>query len=213
MGHIVDYSGNIERHGPIDAEIPFRGKKRRAETPKKLCTALMDETLEFEGMTYRKGDTCGYSNLLSAKRCKVCGALFISENEDGSYVMRSRAQVLKAKSEETYTVGSVLFEPYAKNGVNMIKMLLYDEYMGLIHTDYICIEHTGAAKNQAVAKIMALLKDKKNYYEFGKFSGGVCVKSLLFLLGDEFYSKYFKTIKSVTLVQDGRYKRVLGLGF
>jgi hypothetical protein len=216
MGHIIDYSGNIERHGPIDAEIPIRGKKRRAETPKKLCTALMDETIEFEGMTYRKGDTCGYPNLLSAKKCKCCGALFISVNDEGSYIMRTKAQVLKANQDatmETFDVASIYFESGEILGVPTVKMIFYDDYDELIHAHHIKIEHSGQWKNQAVAEIMSMLKNKRDFYEWGKFQNGVCVKSLLFMLGDEYRDKYFNLPKSIKLLQTGRYKHLVSWSF
>lgn len=215
MAYIWDVGTNIARLGPIDALTPPAKKTRSGDVPKKPCIAIMGETIEFEGLIYRKGDECGYANLLSAKKCKVCGALYIS-GDDGNYSMQSKAQVLKAKQDasiETFDVSSVYFEEYVKDGVSMIKMLLYDEYVSLIHTDYICIEHTGVAKNIATGKIMALLKDKKSYYEMGKHPGGVCVKTLLFLLGDEYYDKYFKAIKQVTLMQDGRFKKLISWSF
>ena len=107
----------------------------------------------------------------------------------------------------------MFFEQHVKEGVSILKMLFYDEYVSLIHTEFICIEHTGTAKNIAVGKIMSLLKDKKSYYEMGKHPGGVCVKTLLFLFGDEYYDKYFKRVKQVTLVRDGRFKRLVSWGF
>jgi DNA repair protein RadD len=215
FGFLADYGSNAERFGPIDALKPPK-PPREGECPRKPCLAIIEETIEFEGLTYRKGDECQYPNILSAKKCKCCGAVFISDNETGLYSMKTQAQILAAKQEattETIEVASVYFESALskKDGTPMIKIIMYDEFVSLICTDYICINHTGSAKGLATAKIMALLKDKKSFYHIGKFEGGVNVKNMLFLF-ENYYSEYFRLIKTVTLQQDGRFKKIVSYG-
>jgi superfamily II DNA or RNA helicase len=219
-GYLIDYGTNLERltTGGIEDIIVPKAKKRRGDTPKKPCTAIIETPVMYEDLHYRVGDVCGYPNLLSAKKCRVCGAEFISEGEDGKYSMRTKAQALALKQTVmTYEVevGSVIFsgEISNKTGIPMIKISLYDAESGHIANDYLCIEHTGQAKNLAIAKVMSLLVDKKSFYQISKFEGGVCVKSVLFLMGNEYYDKYFKRIKTVVITQDGRFNKVVSWGF
>jgi hypothetical protein len=58
-----------------------------------------------------------------------------------------------------------------------------------------------------------MLIDKQDFYRMQQFSGGMNAKSLLFLFGDEYYDKYFKTIKSISLVRDGRFKKLVSWKF
>lgn len=219
IGYVLDFGGNIERHGPIDETNPPRTKKRRADAPKKPCTAIIETPVMYEDLHYRVGDVCGYPNPLSARRCRVCDAEFISEGSEGKYRMRSRAQLLsekqaaKDKAAEmafTYEVKSVFFEEaISKNsGIKMIKMSFYGEDSEFLANDYLCLNHTGIAKHISIAKVMSLLIDKKSFYQIGKHPGGVCVKSVLFLLGEEYFNQFFKQIKTVTIAREGCFDKV-----
>jgi len=90
----------------------------------------------------------------------------------------------------------------------MVKMSFYDEVGNHLANDYLCIENTGQAKNLATAKIMDMLKNKRDYYQMSKFEGGVNVKSVLFLLGEEYFDKFFKQIKTVTVAKEKGFDKV-----
>jgi hypothetical protein len=60
---------------------------------------------------------------------------------------------------------------------------------------------------------MSMLKNKRDFYEWGRFQNRVCVKSLLFMLGDEYRDRYFTMPKSIKLLQTGRYKHLVSWGF
>jgi len=218
IGKIWDYGSNIERLGGIDdIKIP-KTKKRKSDPPRKTCLAIIDETIIFDGLTYHAGQECAYPNLLSAKRCKVCGAEFISEGEEGLYTMRTKAEALAKKAAEmafTYEVSKVLFDEAIskKSVIKMIKMAFYDEAGNHLANDYLCIEHTGQAKNLATAKIMDMLKNKRDYYQMSKFEGGVNVKSVLFLLGEEYFERFFKQIKTVTVAKEKGFDKVRSWGY
>lgn len=203
-GYLIDYGTNIERltHGGIESiKIPVVGEKKE-KIPTKECTAV------------NEGVYCGEQNNLSAKKCKKCKAEFISESEDGNYSMRTRAEALKAKQEETfdYDVHEVYFEHYQKDETPILKMLFYDEHVSLLHTEYICLNHSGSARGLAIAKIQSLLKNKKDYYQISQFEDGVCVKSVLFLLQNR-YQQFFKPIKKITLQKDGRFNKLISWEF
>ena len=203
-GYLIDYGTNIERltHGGIEnIKIPVVNQKAE-KTPTKECTAI------------NEGVYCGEQNNLSAKRCKKCKAEFISESEDGNYSMRTRAEALKAKQEETfdYDVHDVYFECYYKDETPILKMLFYDENVSLLHTEYICLNHSGSARGLAIAKIQSLLKNKRDWYQIGKFEGGHNVKNMLFLF-ENYYDQYFKRVKKITLQKDGRFNKLISWEF
>jgi len=202
FGFLADYGGNVERFGPIDNLIPPKVPEKKGTAPTKECTAI------------NEGVYCGEQNNLSAKRCKKCKAEFINESEDGLYQMRTRAEALKAKQEETfsYDVQDVYFEHYQKDETPILKMLFYDEHVSLLHTEYICLNHSGSARGLAIAKIQSLLKNKKDYYQISQFEDGVCVKSVLFLLQNR-YQQFFKPIKKITLQKDGRFNKLISWEF
>jgi DNA repair protein RadD len=208
-GYLLDYGTNVSRFGPIDNLTPPEPPKN-GEAPKKICTAILDENVDFEGVTYLAGNSCNYLNNLSARKCKKCEALFISDNEEGKYSMRTKAQVLALEQEKkrfTYDVESVLFERHQKGDVAMIKMLFYDKYE-LLHTEYICIEHTGSARGLAIAKLKSLMKNpRQDWYQIGKFEGSHNVKNMLFLL-ENYYDQYFKCVKAITIIKEGRFNKL-----
>jgi hypothetical protein len=89
-----------------------------------------------------------------------------------------------------------------------IKINFYDEFMGHIANDILWFKESGGPADRTTAAIMSMLIDKKKYSDIAKFKGGVCVKSVMFLFGEEYYTKFFKTIRSVTVIDEGRFKKV-----
>ena len=215
-GWLIDYGTNIERltTGGIENIIVPRVKKKRGDAPKKICLAIIEEPVSYDGVDYKRGDACNYLNILTAKKCKVCGAEFISESEDGLYTMRTKSQALALKQEslkETIPVKDVLFElAYSKKDQTpMIKILFYDEYDSHIINTYMCLDHQGQAKGLATAQLMSLMKDKKNYYQLAKVTGGTSVKAVLYLF-EYNYDDFFKRVKTVTVTEKGRFKELVG---
>lgn len=218
LGYVLCYGGNIDRHGPIDATIPPKNKKRTGDAPKKICLAIMEETKEFEGLTYKKGNDCGYPNLLSAKKCKVCGAEFISDNETGLYTMKTKGQILAEKRDSetiTYNVSSATFEKTysSKDSTPMIKIRFYndDEFL---HHHYLCLDHNGLAKNQATKMLMSMMKNPADYPLLTMSDGGVCVENIMLLLDNpDLYDRYFNRFSSITLAPNGRFKEMKSCNF
>ena len=220
-GYVIDYAGNLERHGPVDnVNIP-KPKKRKSEAPKKLCLAALEENIEFEGIKYKKGQPCNYANLLSAKKCKKCGAEFISETDDGPYQMRTKAQALQMKIDaETYTyeIDKVYYEQtYSrKDSTPMIKARFYDEDVNHIHDHYLCLSHKGYARDNSIKMLMSMLKNPADYSEISQFEGGVNVENVLMLLeNDEYREQYFKKIKAITLAPQvgGKFKELKNISY
>jgi DNA repair protein RadD len=202
---LIDYGTNCERLGNIDNIIVPKPKKRIGDAPKKLCTARLDENIEFEGIKYKKGQDCNYANLLSAKKCKKCSAEFISINEDGAYKMQTKQQALQAKIDfDTfeYNVDKVYYEKAfsRKDNTSMIKCRFYDEDVNHIHDSYLTLSHKGFARDNAIKMLISMLKNPSDYSDIAQFEGGINVDNVLLLLENEEYKeRYFKRVKSITL--------------
>jgi len=212
IGFVIDYAGNIDEHGSIDGEIPAKNRKRAGEIPKKACIAIVEETTEFEGLIYRKGDVCNYSNILSAKKCKVCHAEFVTDSETGKYVMRTRGEILKAKVDaETYTyeVARVTFEKaYSKKDqTEMIKLNFIDESGLIMHNYYLCLNHQGYARHKCITHLLQMMKKPEDFPLIASAPGGVNVENILLLFNNA-YDKYFKQFETITLAPNGKYKEL-----
>ena len=217
IGFVIDYAGNIDEHGSIDGEIPAKNRRRAGEIPRKSCIAIVEETKEFEGLVYRKGDVCGYSNILSAKKCKVCHAEFVTDTETGRYVMRTKGEILKAKIDaETYTyeVARVTFEKaYSKKDqTEMIKLSFIDESGLIMHNHYMCLSHTGYARHKSVGHLVKMMINPEDFPLIASAPGGVNVENVLLLFNNA-YSKYFKEFDTITLAPNGKYKELKGWQF
>jgi len=217
LGYVLCFGGNIDRHGPIDATIAPKNKKRVGDAPRKSCIAIVEETTEFEDLVYRKGDVCGYSNILSAKKCKVCHAEFVTDSETGKYVMRTSGEILKAKIDaETYNydVSRVTFEKaYSKKDqTEMIKLNFIDESGFIFHNYYLCLNHQGYARHKCITHLLQMMKAPENYPLIASAPGGVNVENVLLLFSNA-YDKYFKRFETITLAPSGKYKELKGWQF
>ena len=169
-------------------------------------------------MTHHKGQQCGYDNILSAKKCKCCGAHFITESENGLYSMRSQADILKAKQDEktqVHEVGNIGFEivESRNTGIEMIKMIFMTEDYEVIHNHLMCLNHKGIAGDIAKRFLMRLFKNPKDYYKLGAV--GVNVTNIHPLL-DEHYNTFFKKVVEVTIrpqKDNAKYMEVKSLRF
>lgn len=201
-GFLLDYGTNCERLGNIDNIIVPKNKKRSGDMPKKICMI----------------PTCGFPNLLSAKKCKQCDAEFISLDDSGNYSMRTKEQALQAKRDAetiTYEVSKVTFEKSysSKDQMPMIKIRFHDNSTQL-HHHFLCLDHTGFAKYQATKILMSMMKNPADYPLLTMADGGVCVENMMLLLeNEEMYDKYFKRFSSITLAPNGRFKEMKSCQF
>ena len=148
--------------------------------------------------------TCGEENILSAKKCKKCGAEFISLDESGNYQMRTKEQALQAKRDEatvTYEVShTVFYHDYDKYGTPMVKMVFVDEDGFGFFKHNLRINHKGQARDKAVGLILSMLKKPEDYPLLAMADGGVCVDNLMHFFNDEgLYDKYFKQFATITV--------------
>lgn len=134
---VLDFGGNIERHGPIDQIKPKEKQTRTGQlSPAKECEkchALV---------------ACGYAN------CPECGHPFPPPERESHEAQASEAGVLSGEVTDTeYDVHDVVYRIHRKRDAeeDAPRCLRVDYMIGLDHwqSEFICIEHSGFARRKA----------------------------------------------------------------
>ncbi|NBS94786.1 MAG: DEAD/DEAH box helicase [Betaproteobacteria bacterium] len=129
---VLDFAGNIERHGPIDAIKPKAPKAGEGgEVPTKDCPQ------------------CGAAVHASVRECPHCGNQFAAPQ----IKLDSKASALDIVSgapPEWVPVTRVSYARHEKLGKP--PSLRVDYWSGLIaHSEWVCVEHQGYARQKAVS--------------------------------------------------------------
>ena len=136
---VLDFGGNIERHGPIDQIKPKDKAKRSDQGPPakecEKCHALV---------------ACGYAN------CPECGHPFPPPEREPHDAEATEAGVLSGEVTDTeYEVHDIVYRIHRKRDAdeNAPRCLRVDYMIGLDHwqSEFVCIEHTGYARRKAEA--------------------------------------------------------------
>ncbi len=136
---VLDFGGNIERHGPIDQIKPKEKSVRANQGPPakecEKCHALV---------------ACGYAN------CPECGYPFPPPQREPHDAEATEAGVLSGEVTDTeYDVHDVVYRIHRKRDAdeNAPRCMRVDYMIGLDHwqSEFICIEHTGYARRKAEA--------------------------------------------------------------
>lgn len=141
---ILDFGGNLQRHGPIDAENygkTHAGSQHAGEAPVKVCPC------------------CGEEVLLGTRECP-CGWLFPPREPSHDGKADEHAQVLAAPEE--WCVGEVSYHYHTKtkdpNGTPTLRADYYCQpadgeggnLEGKTISEWVCLEHEGYARRKAV---------------------------------------------------------------
>ncbi|QDV62493.1 DEAD/DEAH box helicase [Crateriforma conspicua] len=134
---VLDFGGNIERHGPIDQIKPKEKQSRTGQLPPakecEKCHTLV---------------ACGYAN------CPECGHPFPPPDRESHEAQASEAGVLSGEVSDTeYDVHDVVYRIHRKRDAedDAPRCLRVDYMIGLDHwqSEFICIEHSGFARRKA----------------------------------------------------------------
>nr|WP_231604724.1 helicase-related protein [Crateriforma conspicua] len=134
---VLDFGGNIERHGPIDQIKPKEKQTRTGQLPPakecERCHTLV---------------ACGYAN------CPECGHPFPPPDRESHEAQASDAGVLSGEVTDTeYDVHDVVYRIHRKRDAeeDAPRCLRADYMIGLDHwqSEFICIEHSGFARRKA----------------------------------------------------------------
>lgn len=174
---VLDFAGNIERHGPIDAVEGEKVELRKCPKCKELFSHATDtcpgcgwfETVQCEvcGVEVRKGTVqcpCGY--LIVGKNCKFedCGArnqmhaeICVNCNRPFQKIEReikhnakpSAASILSNDEPWTVDVTEVEIKRHVKAGSDraVLRVVYHGKYEQ--HSEWVCLEHDGYARTKA----------------------------------------------------------------
>lgn len=132
----LDFGGNIARHGPIDNMNPIKSKTGKGGTaPFKVCP------------------NCGEENHTVARFCFSCDFAF-PEPESKVSTEASTLDIMSRgdQTPEWLDVTGVSYARHAPRDTTKPNSLKVTYRCGLLwHSEWICLEHSGAAKFQAVS--------------------------------------------------------------
>lgn len=125
---VMDFGGNVLRHGPVDA-ITVRAKKGTGPAPQKSCPE------------------CQEVAPASARTCKACGHVFEVIAQDPHESTATSAPVLSTEPAE-HAVTQVLYGTHRKEGKP--DSMRVDHWCGITcYSEWICLEHGGYAQQKA----------------------------------------------------------------
>jgi DNA repair protein RadD len=137
---VLDFGGNVMRHGPVDAiRIPARpGGNGNGQAPAKECPECLSII------------AAGYA------RCPDCGYEFPPPERSKHDAKASEAGILSGQVTTTrYAVQDVFYSVHRKRGVpdDAPRTMRVDYKVGWhdYKSEWICFEHTGYARQKAVA--------------------------------------------------------------
>ncbi|PID48700.1 MAG: DNA helicase [Proteobacteria bacterium] len=132
---VLDFAGNIARHGPIDAVAP-QDKDTSAsigtgEAPTRICPE------------------CGASMHASSTECADCGFIFPDKGVNHKTTASTLAALSNAVEPDCYEITDVLYSRHKKEGKP--DSLRVDYYHGFrrIASEWVCVEHAGKAGSNA----------------------------------------------------------------
>lgn len=134
---ILDFGGNILRHGPIDKiEIKKKvdGTHHLVTAPQKIC------------------DRCQAVVAAATRTCPTCGYVFPIDDEANHEKEASTADILsKFKKPEVYPVENVRYSLHIKEGKpKSLRVEYVCDSIGINKfSEWVCIEHEGFAKKKA----------------------------------------------------------------
>jgi DNA repair protein RadD len=129
---VLDFAGNVARHGPIDLVKPKdKTSDGNGEAPTKVCP------------------TCQTINALAARICADCGYVFPAPEVQLEATATTRP-ILSTGRPEWLEVGAVTYHRHEKPG--RPPSLRVDYHCGLVrHREWVCLEHEGYPGQKAAA--------------------------------------------------------------
>lgn len=128
---VLDFAGNVARHGPIDAVKPKRPGSGEGEAPVKVCP------------------DCQSILATAVRLCPDCGHAFPPPKVQVDREASTLA-ILTTGKPQWLQVDEVFYRAHEKPGSRPTLQVEYQ--CGLVrHREWVCFEHTGYARQKAVA--------------------------------------------------------------
>ncbi|MCA9310023.1 MAG: DEAD/DEAH box helicase family protein [Phycisphaerales bacterium] len=131
---VLDFAGNIERHGPVDAIRPWEPKRRKGEAPMRACP------------------DCGFVMPMGHLSCPKCGHVF-DRDWDKHGTQAATEGILSGEiSYHDYRVTGVSYSVHRKRNDPTAPPSMRVDYTtasGKRITEWICLEHDGYPRRKA----------------------------------------------------------------
>lgn len=130
---VLDFAGNVARHGPVDA-VQMPGEKKEGtgggEAPTKTCPR------------------CDSILLIAARDCPDCGHVFPEPEPKIEATATTEAIMNMTAEDNWHPVADFEMGRHVKNGTESLRV----EYLidGKVVKEWICLEHTGFPRRKAV---------------------------------------------------------------
>lgn len=145
---VLDFAGNVDRHGPVTNIIPPKPKgKGGGEAPVKSCP------------------NCSELIHTSVMICPDCGHIFEAKPKEWAL---SNACIMGIEPE-VMSVTAWQWDKHTSrsNGKEMLKVRYYGSFSHPVVTEYVCIAHDGPAGNRA-RMLLARMANSSGCHEVGK---------------------------------------------
>ena len=128
---VLDYGGNISRHGPIDDVVLPTETSGKGEAPVKFCPICLAE--------------CH----LSKRMCPECGHIFEMEEKELGKKASKLALLKGQKAVERHEVTSVAYGAHKSRAGHMTLRVDYWDGFVMVASEWICLEHRDFARHKA----------------------------------------------------------------
>lgn len=134
---VLDFAGNIYRHGPITNVTPPSKRKTGGEAPAKACP------------------DCAEIVHLSVRKCPECGHDFMDGKEDSGPDIKLRDDDIMGKEGSLMAVTEWAWAVHTshQNGKRMLKVTYYGILSDLPVTEYFTVQHEGNGGSIARKKL------------------------------------------------------------
>lgn len=137
---VLDFGGNIERHGPVDFIKSIRGGKEgkeKGKVPFKMCPS------------------CGVALHISIAECPSCGFIFPAIKKLLEEKASSASILYERPKPEIFSVDGIDCHVREKEGKPPMFVVVYHTSKGKV-TEYLCFEHSHGACRMAQKKWVLL---------------------------------------------------------
>jgi len=136
---VLDFSGNIERHGPItNIRPPKKKADQPGEAPIKVCPK------------------CQEIVHLSVMTCPECGHVW-EQKEPGDLKLRDDDIMGEAPTEMECSSWTWRVHTSKASGKEMVKVSYYRDLASPAVTEYLCLLHSGYAGQKAAQKLYSIM--------------------------------------------------------
>lgn len=136
---VLDFAGNVERHGAITSVTPPRMTGEGGEAPIKICPDCFEQVLNF------------------AKVCPDCGFQFVDEEAPKKKMALSSADIMGIEAQEMDITDWQWSKHVSRSsGKEMIKVKYYGGLSDPVVTEYFPITHGGNTEARAYVKLQRI---------------------------------------------------------